>query len=278
MIEPAHVISLHYVIEGGFALRLEDGGDPVEVRAGRAVLLPRNDLHLMSSGAGAAPVKTAELVEAPESLLLRRIVHGGGGPRTRMVCGFLGGDSELQPLLINLPRVMTIDLAELASGDWMARTFSYAAKTLAAGDPGAASVLAKASELLFVEAVRHYLAQAPAGQTGWLAGLRDAIVGRALALMHTNPARDWTAEDLAREVHLSRSAFTERFTALIGQPPIRYLTRWRMQIATRKLRERRLSIAQIAFDVGYESEAAFSRAFRREFGAPPAAWRKQAPH
>jgi transcriptional regulator GlxA family with amidase domain len=223
-------------------------------------------------------VRTAELVQAPDSLLLRRLVHGGGGARTRMVCGFLGGESELQPLLINLPPVMIIDLAELSCGDWMARTFSYAAQTLAAGDPGAASVVAKTSELLFVEAVRLYLAQAPAGKAGWLAGLRDAIVGRALALMHTNPARNWTAEDLAHEVHLSRSAFTERFTALIGQPPIRYLTQWRMQIATRKLRERRLSIAQIAFDVGYESEAAFSRAFRREFGAPPATWRRQAPH
>jgi AraC-like DNA-binding protein len=116
----------------------------------------------------------------------------------------------------------------------------------------------------------------PADQTGWLAGLRDHAVGRALALIHTRPSEEWTAEDLAREVGLSRSAFGERFAALIGVPPIKYLTNWRMQVAAQKLRENRLSIAQIAYDIGYESEAAFTRAFRREMGAPPGAWRTQA--
>jgi AraC-like DNA-binding protein len=163
----------------------------------------------------------------------------------------------------------------LPSGDWMARTFAYAAQTLAEGDPGAATVMAKTSELLFVEAVRRYLSSLPSEQTGWLAGLRDPVIGRALSLIHARPNNDWTAEALAREANLSRSAFADRFTTVVGVPPMRYLLNWRMQVAMQKLRETRQTIAQIAFEVGYESEAAFTRAFRREFDRPPAAWRKE---
>ena len=135
--------------------------------------------------------------------------------------------------------------------------------------------MAKMSELLFVEAVRRHLAELPPGQTGWLCGLRDPVIGRALSLLHTRITQHWTAEALAREVNMSRSAFADRFTALVGAPPMRYLTSWRMQVAANKLRDTRQNIAQIAFDVGYESEAAFTRAFRREMGQPPAAWRRQ---
>jgi len=136
-------------------------------------------------------------------------------------------------------------------------------------------VLAKLSELLFVEAVRRYVAGLPPERTGWLAGLRDPAVGRALSLMHARLDKDWTTDGLAREVYASRSAFAERFTTLIGVPPMRYLLNWRMQVAMQKLRETRESVAQVAFAVGYESEAAFSRAFHREVGQPPAAWRRQ---
>ena len=171
---------------------------------------------------------------------------------------------------------MTLELAALPSGDWMARTFSYAAQTLAKGDPGAATVITKLSELLFVEAVRSHIAALPREETGWLAGLRDPAIGRALSLMHARINEDWTADALARQVNLSRSTFADRFAALIGVPPMRYLLNWRMQVAAHKLRETREAIARIAFEVGYESEAAFTRAFRRELGQPPAAWRKQA--
>ncbi len=205
---------------------------------------------------------------------MARIVHGGGGPRTRMVCGFVGGNAQLHPLLANLPPVMTLTLAALPSGDWIARTFAYAARTFADDDPGAATVMAKMAELLFAEAVRRYLAALPREETGWLAGLRDPAIGRALSLMHVRLNEDWTADALAREVNLSRSTFADHFTALIGVPPMRYLLNWRMQVAMQKLRKTRRTIAQIAFAVGYESEAAFTRAFRREFGVPPAAWRK----
>jgi transcriptional regulator GlxA family with amidase domain len=136
--------------------------------------------------------------------------------------------------------------------------------------------MSKMSELMFVEAIRRYLTTMPDERTGFLAGLRDPAIGKALALMHTQVARDWTVENLADAVHMSRSAFAERFVTLLGQPPVRYLTGWRMQLAAHKLREGRLSIGQIAFDIGYESEAAFTRAFKREVGVPPATWRRQA--
>jgi AraC-like DNA-binding protein len=238
-------------------------------------MLPRNDLHVFGSARELAPIGAGELIRPPQALGVARIVHGGGGGRTRMVCGFLGGNSQLHPLLASLPAVMLVDVASLPGGDWMGRTFTYAAQTLAQGDPGAATVMAKTSELLFVEAVRRYLAQLAPEETGWLAGLRDPAIGRALSLMHARLNEDWTAEALARQVNLSRSAFADRFTTLIGAPPMRYLLNWRMQVASQKLRETRETIAQIAFAVGYESEAAFTRAFRREFGAPPAAWRKR---
>jgi AraC-like DNA-binding protein len=274
MAPPERVIAFHYVVEGELLVTLAEGA-AWALRAGEVVLLPHNDVHVIASAASIAPVGVGQLLQQLEPAKIARIVHGGGGARTRMVCGFLGGNAQLHPLIANLPRVMTLDLATLPSGDWMARTFDYAAQTRAAGDAGAPTVLTKVAELMFVEALRRYLAQLPPEEKGWLAGLRDRAVGRALALMHARLNEEWTADSLAREVNLSRSAFAERFTTLIGVPPMRYLTNWRMQTAMGKLRETRLMIAQIAFEVGYESEASFTRAFRRETGLPPAAWRAE---
>jgi transcriptional regulator GlxA family with amidase domain len=171
---------------------------------------------------------------------------------------------------------LKLKVRDTPGGEWISQSFGYAARELARGGPGAATIMSKMCELLFVEAVRRYLTTMPEERTGFLAGLRDPAVGKALALMHTHVAREWTAEELAGAVNLSRSAFADRFTALIGHPPMKYLTTWRMQVAARKLREGRLSVGQIAFDIGYDSEAAFARAFKRELGVPPAAWRKRA--
>jgi AraC-like DNA-binding protein len=204
------------------------------------------------------------------------IVHGGGGEKTRMVCGFLGGEGPHNPLLATLPPMLVLDVRDAPGGDWIRRLFDYGAHGITGSDPGAATVLSKMSELLFVEAIRRYLASLPAQQRGWLAGLRDVAIGKALALIHTRLAEEWTARTLAREVGMSRSVFADRFTALIGAPPRRYLTTWRLQVAADKLREGRLSIAEAAFEVGYQSDVAFTRAFKREFGASPAAWRRQA--
>jgi len=273
MAPPPHVISFHYVVEGACAAAI-DGQEPATIETGEVVLLPHNEFHKLGNPVGAAAVPVAELIQAPPALGMPRIEYGGGGEACSIICGFLGGGVQLQPLLAGLPPLLTLKVNDTPAGAWISQSFKYAASELSSGDPGAATVLSKMSELLFVEAVRRYLTTIPDGRTGLLAGLRDPAIGKALALLHTRIARDWTAEDLAREVNLSRSAFADRFTALLGQPPIRYLTSWRMQVAAQKLREGRLSIGQIAFDTGYESEAAFARAFKREVGTPPATWRK----
>jgi AraC-like DNA-binding protein len=273
--EPAHVISYHYVVEGRLLVKEGDGA-PVALKAGEIVLFPRNDVHYLGSVMAREPTDAHTLIQAPDGGGLPRIVHGGGGEKTRIVCGFLGSEAQHNPLLATLPAMLTLDVLSSPGGDWIARSFDFAAHQIAGADPGAATVLSKMSELLFVEAVRRYAAQLPPQEMGWLAGLRDTAVGKALALVHTRLAEPWTAESLAREVGLSRSAFADRFTALVGQPPMRYVTSWRLQMAAHKLREGRLSVAQAAFEVGYESEAAFTRAFKREFGTPPAAFRRQA--
>lgn len=275
MTPPQHVVCYHYVVEGRFDVRVADSA-PVRVEAGEAILLPHNDLHFFGSAETCDPVNTAELILPESDTGLMRIAHGGGGAKTRLVCGFLGGNAQIQPLLAGLPRMLKIEIASMPAGAWVAQSFAYAARTRIGEDPGAATVLAKISELLFVEAVRAHLATLPAEETGWLAGLRDPAVGRALALLHARMAENWTADALAEAVNLSRSAFAERFTTLIGAPPMRYLTQWRMRVACQKLKETRATVAQIAYDVGYDSEAAFARAFRREIGSPPGVWRKTA--
>jgi AraC-like DNA-binding protein len=160
------------------------------------------------------------------------------------------------------------------AAEWIRSTFQYAAEEVAAGRPGSETVLAKLSELLFVEAVRRYAETLPDGRTGWLAGLRDIHVARALALLHRDIVRPWTVDELGREVGLSRSALADRFTRLIGVPPMHYIASWRIQVATQKLRNTSASLAQVADMVGYESEAAFSRAFKKAVGVAPATWRR----
>jgi AraC-like DNA-binding protein len=238
------------------------------------VLTPRNDMHILASAPNLSTIPAGAIVL--EGAGIGAVEFGGGGEETRMVCGYLGSDARTNPVVSALPAIFKLNVAATPGGAWIAQSFAFAAQQLAEGTAGASSIISKLSELMFVEAVRRHIESLPPEQTGWLAGLRDPAVGKALALMHTEPGRDWTAEGLADAVNLSRSAFAERFTSLIGQPPMRYLTNWRMQLAAHKLRENRGAIAQIAFDVGYESEAAFTRAFRREMGAPPATWRKQA--
>ena len=272
--EATHILSYHYVVEGELQVRVGDGA-PVPLREGDIVVFPRNDAHCLGSAMEPHPVNAHELLLPPLGGGLPRIVHGGGGRRTRLVCGYLGSDAQVSPLLETLPRMLCLNVAGTSTGGWMVQTFNGAIQEVARSEPGATTVISKMAELLFVEAVRRYVATLPSEETGWLAGLRDPVVGRALALLHSQVARPWTAEDLARKVGLSRSAFADRFTALIGQPPMHYLASWRMHVAAHRLREGRAAIAQIAFDVGYESEAAFTRAFKRQFGAPPASWRAQ---
>jgi AraC family transcriptional regulator, alkane utilization regulator len=192
-----------------------------------------------------------------------------------MICGFLGCDcGEENPVISTLPSLLKLDAEQGGAAEWIRSTFQYAAEEVAAGRPGSETVLAKLSELLFVEAVRRYAQALPQGQTGWLAGLRDPYVARALALLHHDITRPWNVDDLSREVGLSRSALADRFINLIGMPPMHYVASWRMQVATQKLRNTSASLAQVADSVGYSSEAAFSRAFKKAFGTAPATWRR----
>jgi transcriptional regulator GlxA family with amidase domain len=192
-----------------------------------------------------------------------------------MICGFLGcASAKGNPVLSTLPPLLKLSVEHGGAAEWIRSTFQYAAAEVAAGRPGSETVLAKLSELLFVEAVRRYAETVPDGQTGWFAGLREPYVARALALLHRDINRRWTVEDLGREVGLSRSALADRFIRLIGVPPINYLANWRMQVAAQKLRDTNASIAQVAEIVGYDSEAAFSRAFKKAIGTAPATWRR----
>ena len=270
----SHLILYHYVVEGELHVRVE-GEEAFVLRPGEVVLFPRNDLHLLGSDLDLPPVMARDIIQPPRDGGLFSIHHGGDGARTRLVCGFLGCDSaQGNPVISTLPAALRLTIEEGGAAEWMRSTFQYAADEVAAGRPGSETVLAKLSELLFVEAVRRYAETLPEGQTGWLAGLRDHYVARALALLHRDMTRSWTVDELGRDVGLSRSALAERFTHLIGVAPMHYLANWRMQVAAQELRNRSTSLAQVANTVGYESEAAFSRAFKKAFGTAPATWRR----
>ncbi|VVP68002.1 IS5 family transposase IS4811 [Pseudomonas fluorescens] len=271
---PRHVIASHFVAAGHMQLRI-DGGASIDVGAGELILLPRNDIHTFGSDLSLAPMPARDVIQPPEAGGLARIQYGGDGEATQLLCGFLGSETPFNPLLSSLPSLLKLDLRATASGAWIESSFRFAVSELAAGRVGSSTVIAKLSELLFVEAVSQYVASLPAERRGWLAGLRDPFVGRALTLLHARPTEGWTAEALALEAGMSRSVFAERFTALVGQPPMQYLTLWRMHLAAQQLREGRGNVGQIGYAVGYESEAAFSRAFKRQFGMSPGMWRRQ---
>ncbi|HSP30775.1 MAG TPA: AraC family transcriptional regulator [Halomonas sp.] len=270
---PQGILAYHYVSAGQMLLQVAPE-PPVAVSAGHIVLLPRNDPHLLSSELGVQPVSVDHLLQPISEGGLARIIHGGGGETTRLLCGFLHSETPCDALIGVLPRVMTLDVAEGAARAWIESSFRFAATELAAGAMRSPALLARLAELLFIEAAQLYLTRLPPEQRAWIGGLGDPFVSRALNQLHDFPERHWTTQALARQVGLSRSAFAERFTELVGVPPMRYLARLRMQIAARRLRESLAPISHIALEAGYESEAAFSKAFKRAFGVPPATWRR----
>jgi len=272
----SHLIIYHYVIEGELHICVDEAGAEHHIiRSGEIFILPRNEPHLMGSDLNLPPVLGREVVQPPNGGGLYSIHHGGNGERTQMICGFLGcARAEANPVITTLPSLLKMNVEQGAASEWIRSTFQYAAEEVAAGRPGSETVLAKLSELLFVETVRRHAENLPESQTGWLAGLREPHVAKALALLHGDLTRRWTVDDLGREIGLSRSALADRFIRLIGVPPMHYLASWRMQVAAQKLRNSSSSLAQVAEMIGYESEAAFSRAFKKEFGTAPATWRR----
>jgi len=273
-----HVVFFHFLTEGSCKVRLADSGEALDVEAGDLVLFLEQDKHLMGSDLQLAPVEAASLIGADvatdaEFIQMR---HGGGGAATRFVCGYLAcSRSVCRPLLEALPRMLRIPIGDGPAAALLRDLLRMGVRESSASRPGTESMLAKLSELMFVEAMRRYAENLPPKGKGWLAGVRDAHVGRALALLHGDPGRAWTVDELAREVALSRSALAERFAALVGEPPMQYLMRWRLALAAQTLRSGGDAVARVAERSGYESESAFIRAFKREFGMPPAAWRRQ---
>ena len=272
----ARLIPYHFVLEGSFRTRALNGPEDA-FHSGEVMLLPNNDAHLMGSDLAMVPIPAGEVVRRWSDGRLNTIEMGGGGARTRLVCGYLAGQPmEGNPIFDALPPVLRFDLRGGAAADWIRSTFAFAADEITTHRPGSSATMAKLSELLFVEAVRRYAESVPDGHTGWFAGLKDPYVSRALALLHARLSEPWTVDRLSREVGLSRSALAERFVDLIGLAPMHYLTNWRMQVAGQELVGGNHALIRVAQDVGYDSEAAFARAFKRVIKVSPAAYRRQA--
>lgn len=269
MPQSEHLIAYHIVTDGGCYAGLNEA-DQVELNAGDVIVFPHGDRHVVSSRAG---MQSLGHIDAAPTRFPGTVVLGEGEcADTRLVCGFLGCDLRpFNPLLTALPRQMHVrGMSDTGLGQFTRQLTTEARR----GRAGADTVLTRLAEVMFVDVLRRYLDELPSDRTGWLAGLRDPGVGPALALIHARPAFNWTLIDLAREAATSRSMLAERFTAMVGQPPMAYLAQWRMQVAANLLSQSGAKISSIATDVGYDSEAAFSRAFKRATGESPGAFRQ----
>ncbi len=281
-----HTLAYHLFVRGdGWAAT--DGEPPVRVAGGDIVMFPRGDGHVLSSAPGMrSQGEDSEwrysTRDDPKPIAIA--FHDGvcepGGEvpvdyaSVVIICGFISCDLRpFNPLIGALPPLLHMPASGV--GAWVAPMLGQAVEESRRRRPGSAALLEQVSEMVFVDAARRYLESLPeGGGSGWLAGLRDRHVGRAIALLHERPSHDWSVEELGRSIGLSRSALHERFVDLVGQPPMQYLANWRIQLGANLMRSSRYTVATIAQEVGYESEAAFSRAFKRMMGQPPAAWRR----
>ena len=278
LLEPGaeKVVIFHLITEGECWCEL-DGQPPRRLVAGDIVVFPGGDAHRMASSPGVPPGQGRRLAE----VLARRprlVAYGGGGPVTRIVCGYMACDARLaRMLLAGLPPLLVVNVRNSPSGAWLEGSIRYALAEARSPRPGGGGVLAKLAEVLFIEVMRLYTAEDVEGRTGWLAGVRDRVVGAALAALHTDPARPWTLDELARTAGASRSVLAERFQQLVGASPMQHLAQWRMLLASNLLRSGSTPLNQIAETVGYQTDTAFIRAFRREYGVPPGTWRRSQP-
>ena len=272
-----HVVFFHFLLAGRCKVRLADGGETLDAYAGDVVLFPHDDRHFMGSDLRLEALDTEALARTHDPDL-NAIRMDGKGAKTRFVCSYLACSSSVNRALFgSLPRMMRIPIGDGPTVVPIRELLRLGVSQTAAAQPGAESLLAKLAELLFVEALRRYAETLSPEGRGWLAAARDQTVGHALALLHRGPTNRWTVDKLAREVGLSRSALADRFNSLVGESPMLYLKRWRLALAAQALRASRETILRVAERSGYESEASFNRAFKREFGMPPAAWRRSRP-
>jgi AraC-like DNA-binding protein len=271
-----HVILFHLLIEGSCNAKLTGGSEAWQLAAGDVLIVPRSEAHLMGSDLHLSPVRAGSLIKPADASGMMRISYGAGDACTRFICGYMSGDPRLcRPLLESLPSILVVPLCDPEKINWITETMRFASEETSSAGIGSSVILSRVAELIFAEALRRYTASMPDSQQGWLAGLRSPHVSRALSLLHARPDHPWTIEELSTQTGLSRTALTDRFQRLLGEPPLRYLMRWRLALAARQLRETREPLARIAERVGYDSEASFNRAFKREFGAPPASWRRR---
>ena len=275
-----HLISLHIVTQGGCWGGLM-GAAPERLEAGDVLVVPHGDAYFLADPPEAERTYGHEdaiafFRDMAAGRLPPTVIEGGHGPgKSQFICGFLGCDLRpFNPILSALPRVLRVRAVDPAT-DGMPHLVAFALRELRAKRSGGQVVRLRTAELLFVDVMRRYLEALPDGQTGWLAGSRDPLVARALALLHAAPAHGWTLDALAAQAATSRSVLAERFVHLIGQPPIQYLRELRMQLACRLLAEDGAKVTSVAAAVGFESEAAFSRAFKKSVGLSPDEWRRQ---
>jgi len=267
-------ISVFHLLTAGTCMFESASGTQRRLTAGDLLLIPFADAHQFWEGDDASIVPVETTVRQSNQPGLWTSDHGGGGPETRLICGFLESSEFLaMPLFRTLPEFVIARPGDFKAGELVIATVRDIMALVDAASPGADTMLSRMMELLFIEMLRRYASNLPQNSKGLLAAMNDPIVGRALKVIHADPARAWTAHSLAREAGASRTVLTERFNALLGRPPIDYVIGWRIQLATERLRNGHDPIASIAADVGYESEAAFSRAFKRVTGLSPGRWR-----
>lgn len=268
-----HLIVYHVLLGGSGYACLTDG-PRTALEPGDVVLFPHGDSHCLGAGRVTNRIPPELAYPHWKAKSLEMVRFGGGGEVSRLVCGYLVCEPQLSAVVLSgLPRMITLNIREGGSGDWLEQSIRFSVNQTTAADPAGRAVLTKLAEAVFVETIRCYIQSLPMSQSGWIAGLQDPDVGRALALLHQNPKPGWTVAELAKQVGVSRSVLAERFTRYLGEPPISYLTNWRLQIGAQLLASSNRGVADIAGEVGYESEAAFNRAFKRKFGEPPARYR-----
>jgi AraC-like DNA-binding protein len=274
MPDSQYVFAFHTLLEGSCWAEFVDGSLPPErLNAGDIAVYPLDDAHAFCSVIGMRARPDLAVYSRPADRALPYILNEGDGPDAcRFICGYIGCDIRpYNPFLQSLPRAL---YGRSAASGWLSHLIWHAVSETENRSSGSETVLAKLAELLFVQVIRQHVEELPPGSLGWLAALRDPQIGIALQLLHGRPGHDWSVEVLAREAGMSRSVFTQRFAAFTGEPPMQYLARWRMQLAARRLESPMVSIAQAAAEVGYESEAAFNRAFKKLVGTPPGTWRR----
>jgi AraC-like DNA-binding protein len=269
---PSYIIAYHFVRSGWLECQVEDG-PATRVNAGEIVLLPRNLPHVLHGPQRSEVINGPDLPFLIDEEGLLRVRIGESGEKTTVYCGFLGSTTPENMLLNSLPPIMVISLDDARESDWIRRSLEFAVRGLGKDSP---EMVGKLAEGLFAEAVRRYIDALPPEEAGWLAGLKDPAVGRTIALIHRRYADALSLDALAREAGVSKTVLGDRFRALLGESPMQYCAKWRMHVAADMLRNDRQNAASVAYSVGFNSEAAFNRAFKREFGLPPAAWQRTA--